>query len=594
MSNRIRVLPEILVNKIAAGEVVERPASVVKELVENALDAEARRIAVEVKAGGKTLISVADDGMGMSRDDAILAMERHATSKLLSEEDLEAVRTLGFRGEALPSIGSVARMTLETRTRTRPAGTLVVFEGGMLKNVTGVGRDAGTTVTVRNLFFNTPARRKFLKTTETEFRHILQTMTEAALAHPKVAFRLVHNGREVMALTAREHSVERMRELFGGALMDRTVSLGFSDGGVVGEGVLGVPEVARRSGRQQWIFINGRPVTNRPLRSAIFRGYGALLPRDRVPFFVLFLRIAPGTVDVNVHPTKREVRFSNEQLIYDLLLRETERALRTDAVVPEMRWNPDGSGAGADEASPRIEEETGSFVASESHVSIVTGRAEEKRPFQTALAIQIDTGTRTEEKGGRQGEHFREAAPLWQVHRKYIFSAIKNGLAMVDQHAAHERVLYEKVMGHFSGGRRTAQQLLFPLTLEFDPTEMHMIQEIEPFLDQIGFGIQCFGRNTVMVDAIPSGLKQWRDGQMLKDLVDEMARMGPVSSGLKERLAVSYSCHAAIKTGDRLSLTEMQGLVDQLFATQQPFVCPHGRPTVVKLSLEELDRRFGR
>ena len=594
MSNRIRVLPEILVNKIAAGEVVERPASVVKELVENALDAEASRIAVEVKAGGKSLISVADDGMGMFRDDAILAMERHATSKLLSEEDLDAVHTLGFRGEALPSIGSVARMILETRARTRSAGTMVAFEGGILKNVTEVGRDEGTTVAVRNLFFNTPARRKFLKTTETEFGHIVRTMTAAALAHPKVAFRLVHNGREVMALRARERSEERMRDVFGGTLMDRTVPLRFSDGGVVGEGVLGVPEVARRSGRQQWIFVNGRPVTHRPLRSAIFRGYGALLPRDRVPFFVLFLRIAPTTVDVNVHPTKREVRFSNEQLIYDLLFLETERALRTDAVVPEVRWHSDTGGAGADEASPRIEEESEAFATSEAHDSIATEPAAEKRPFQTALAFQIDTGTRTEERAGPRGEPFREAAPLWQVHRKYIFAAIKNGLAMVDQHAAHERVLYEKVMGHFSGGPRTAQQLLFPLTLEFDPTEMHMIQEIQPLLDQIGFGIRCFGRNTVMVDAIPSGLKQWRDGQVLKDLVDEMARMGPVSSGLKERLAVSYSCHAAIKTGDRLSLAEMQGLVDQLFATQQPFVCPHGRPTVVKMSLEELDRRFGR
>ncbi|MFH1007728.1 MAG: DNA mismatch repair endonuclease MutL [Candidatus Latescibacterota bacterium] len=594
MSNRIRVLPEILINKIAAGEVVERPASVVKELVENALDAEAGRISVEVKGGGKTGILVADDGMGMSRDDAILAMERHATSKIASEESLEALRTLGFRGEALPSIGSVARMTLETRERTGPAGTQVVLEGGVLRNVREVGRDVGTTVTVQNLFFNTPARRKFLKSTETEFRHIVETMTAAALAHPRVAFRLVHNGREVMAFRAREHFDERMREIFGGDLMDRTVPLFFSDAGVMGEGVLGVPEVARTSGRHQWFFVNGRPVLHRSLRSAILTGYGALLPRDRVPFFVLFLQIAPGTVDVNVHPTKREVRFSNEQSIYDLLLREVPRALRTDAVVPEVRWDSDGDGIHARGGFPRIAEGSGHLGASEGHGALLAGSAKENRPFQTSLAFQIDTGARAEEKGEPLEANSREAAPLWQVHRKYVFAAIKNGLAIVDQHAAHERVLYEKVMGRFAGGRGTAQQLLFPLTLEFDPTEMHMIQEIQPLLDQIGFGIQCFGRNTVMVDAIPSSLKQWRDGQMLKDLVDEMVKMGPISSGLKEHLAVLYSCHAAIKTGDRLSMAEMQGLVDQLFATQQPFVCPHGRPTVVKVGLEELDRRFGR
>lgn len=597
MSNRIKVLPEALVNKIAAGEVVERPASVVKELVENALDAGAQRVTVEVKAGGKSLITVADDGTGMSRDDAILAMERHATSKVASEEDLEAVQTLGFRGEALPSIGAVAQMMLETRERTSSVGTRVVFEGGVLRNVEDMGRDGGTTVTVRHLFFNTPARRKFLKTTDTELRHIVRTVTAAALAHPTVAFRLVHNEREVMAFKEQERSEERMREIFGEGLMDRTVPLSFADGGVVGEGFLGLPEVARRSGMHQWVFVNGRPVIVRPLRAAIFKGYGELLPKERVPFFVLFLRIAPGSVDVNVHPTKREVRFSNEQFLYDLLVREVRRALRTGAVVPEMWLGSEGYNARESGREDRIEEESevfGKLGKGRDSIPPELRLGKQKRSFQTSLAFQIDTGRRAQEQGERQVEDLGEAAPLWQVHRKYIFAAIKTGLAIVDQHAAHERVLYEEVMRSFSGQQGTAQQLLFPLTLEFAPAEMQAIKEVQPLLEQIGFGIQSFGRNTVMVDAIPSGLKQWRDGQMLVDLVDEMARTGPVSSGLKEQLAMSYSCHAAIKTGDRLSLAQMQGLVDRLFATQQPFVCPHGRPTVVKMSLEELDRRFGR
>lgn len=566
MSLKIKILSEDLANRIAAGEVVERPASIVKELVENSIDAGATRIQIGTQAGGKMSILVADDGCGMSREDALMCIQRHATSKIATDEDLEAILTLGFRGEALPSIASISHMTIETKEPGETAGTRLVVEGGVLKNTSDTGRDVGTTVTVRHVFFNTPARRKFLRTPETEFRHIVQAVTQLALCHPSIAFVLSHNDREALHLSRHDSTYARLCAVFGASFMKEMLRVSFDQEDAKGEGFFGRPDVARGSRLRQMIFVNGRPVVSRFLNYAVYTGYGGLLSKETYPPFVVFLSIDPKEVDVNVHPTKREVRLSNEREISKLLTEKVKGALRTDAVSSDGR---------EDRLPPRIEvgERAGGY----------RGR---KGELQTSLSFAPPQP--------RERRSQEEHVSLWQVHNTYVFAQVKSGIIILDQHVAHERVLYEEAMEHFSGHTSTGQQLLFPLSIELSPPEIEIIEEIRPLLQHMGFGIRAFGRNSVVVDAIPSGLKRWRNGQMLVDMVDQMAKEGHITSGLKEKLAASYSCHGAIKAGEKLSPDEMQTLIDRLFATSEPFVCPHGRPTLVRVSIEDLNRWFGR
>ncbi len=563
--SKIRILPEHIVNKIAAGEVVERPASVVKELVENSLDAGASSVDVLVRKGGRELIQVADDGEGMSREDALLALSRHATSKITSEKDLEAIATLGFRGEALPSIAAVSRLTLSTKRKGDLAGTQIAVEGGVLKDVREVGRDVGTTVEVRDLFFNTPARRKFLRSTETELRHITQVVTELALSHPEVAFSLSHGNRRLMVLPKREGLLARMEDIFGRERMAKVVPVSFRTKGIQIEGAVGLPELARRSSSSQFLLVNGRPIVHRNLSHAVYLGYGELLPKETSPFFVLSLRIDPKAVDVNVHPTKREVRFSDEKAVFDAVVQAVKSALQSEAVVPPLKYP---------EPHPRAE---GVREAVEKYLT---------RAQQIPLSLELP---QPEEE---PKEH--RSVPLWQAHNRYIFAQVKNGIIIVDQHAAHERVLYEEALRNLSGEKPRSQQLLFPAVLTLSPVEMRFLEESGPLLESLGFSIRILGRDVVAVDAVPAGLgARWRDGALLSELIGELAE-GGTGTGLKEKLAAAYSCHAAIKAGEPLSPRQMQQLIDQLFATEQPFVCPHGRPTLIRVPLEDLDRQFGR
>lgn len=557
--SKIRILPEHIVNKIAAGEVVERPASVVKELVENSIDAGASSVDIVVRRGGKELISVSDDGEGMGREDALLALSRHATSKISSEEDLEAISTLGFRGEALPSIAAVSRLKLSTKREGDIAGTQVIMEGGALKDVREVGRDVGTTVEVRDIFFNTPARRKFLRSTETELRHIAQVVTELALAHPDVAFSLSHGTRKLMFLPKREGLLERMEDIFGRERMAKVVPLSYEEKGIEVEGALGLPELARRSGVPQYVLVNGRPISHRNLSHAVYLGYGELLPKETSPFFVLSLRVDPKEMDVNVHPTKREVRFSDERSVFDVVVRAVKEALRAEEVSPSLEYSE------VHQRAAEIRE------AMERYIS---------RAQQLSLAMELPP--REEQR----------PAPLWQAHNRYIFAQVKNGIIIIDQHAAHERVLYEEALRNLSGERPRPQHLLFPAVLRLSPVEMRSLEELLPLLEAIGFEVRVVGRDTVAVDAVPAGVgSRWRDGEMLSEIIGELAEGG---AGLKEKLAAVYSCHAAIRAGEPLSPKQMQQLIDQLFATEQPFVCPHGRPTIIRVPIEDLDRQFGR
>ncbi len=610
MPNRIRILPDEIANRIAAGEAVERPGSVVKELVENAIDAGADRIVAEVAGGGKETIRVSDNGCGMSRDDALLALERHATSKIADLSDLCTLRTLGFRGEALPSIAAVSRMAIETRHAEEIQGTRVRVESGRVRDVTSTGRDRGTTIAVHGLFFNVPARRKFLKGVETEFRHVADALTGLALAYPAIAFLLSHNGREILNL-GRSERQHRLEAIFGVQLGRDAVFLDGERHGIRVWGFAGRPELARKSGAQQAMVVNGRWVRDRAVTHAVHDGFGGLLVKGFHPTFALLLELDPSRLDVNVHPTKREVRFSDEASVYDAVAEVVRAGLREEDLVPEV-----GSGFaepailtnGATSAKP---DPAGGVadapVEREAYLSDPLGLED----VQMALALTVNKKAESREKhAGAEDdaeltdEETVDQVSVWQVHDRYVLAHIKNGLIFVDQHLAHQRMIYEQTLDCFKANAGLGQRLLFPVTLDFGLRQIQTVREAMPLLEAIGFGVRDFGGNTVVVDAIPVELKVWEDGRLLReivgDLTDKERRSSvPVSrqnvvSPLEHRLAAAYARHTAIPTGEKLSPREMRALIDRLFATREPFVCPQGRPTVVKMPLDEIDRQFSR
>ena len=604
MPNRIRILPDEIANRIAAGEVVERPASAVKELVENAIDAGADRVVVDLAAGGKEGIRVSDNGSGMSRDDTLLALERHATSKIFDLSDLRSLRTLGFRGEALPSIAAVSRMTVETRTEDNAEGTRVVVEGGRVRDVTPVGRDRGTTVTAHGLFFNVPARRKFLKTVETELRHCVNAVTGLALAYPEIAFVLSHSGREVLNLDRAQRG-QRMEAIFGIRLGGDAIPVeGEGDGARIW-GFVGRPEAARKSGTQQAAVVNGRWVQHRAITSEVGEGFGGLLSKGLYTSFALFVDLDPERLDVNVHPSKREVRFADERTIYRLVAETVRRALRQADGIPEMPHPADGP------TLPPLRTRDGFGTPARAPASLIAdgppvewGGAESiGLEGEKQMALPLTVARRRQEAGEGLDDEGGEGAgvtlSVWQLHHRYVLAHTKNGLIVVDQHRAHERILYEEVLSRLDATPGTGQRLLFPLTLDFGLSEIQTVREAMPLLERIGFGIRDFGGHTVVVDAIPVGLKVWEEGQLLRSVVQDLVdREAAGSSGSDERspferrLAGVYAHYPAIQAGDGLSAPEMQGLIDRLFATREPFVCPQGRPTVIRMSLDELDRRF--
>ncbi|MCE2438668.1 MAG: DNA mismatch repair endonuclease MutL [Candidatus Latescibacteria bacterium] len=610
MPDRIRILSDEIANRIAAGEAVERPGSVVKELVENAIDAGADRIVAEVTVGGKETIRVSDNGSGMSRDDALLALERHATSKIVDLSDLRTLRTLGFRGEALPSIAAVSRMDIETRDSEALQGTRVRVESGRVRDVSSTGRDRGTTVAVHGLFFNVPARRKFLKGVETEFKHVSDALTGLALAYPSIAFVLSHNGREILNL-GRTECQHRLEAIFGVRFGRDAVFLDGERHGVRVWGFAGRPELARKSGAQQAMVVNGRWVRDRGVTYAVHDGFGGLLVKGFHPAFALLMDLDPSRLDVNVHPAKREVRFADEATVYNAVAEVVRAGLREEDLVPEV---DSGIASPAIPAGGPVHATAGTSggvadapVEQEAYLQYPLGLED----VQMALSLTVRKkaeghGEQTDSVGdpGLTDEETIDQVPVWQVHDKYVLAHIKNGLIFVDQHLAHQRMIYEQTLDCFESNTGLGQRLLFPVTLDFGLRQIHRVREAMPLLEAMGFGIRDFGGNTVVVDAIPVELKVWEDGRLLQEVVDELAereRQSSVPVGaqktvspLEHRLAAAYARHTAIRTGERLSAREMRALIDRLFATREPFVCPQGRPVVVKMSLDELDRQFSR
>ncbi len=598
---KVHVLPDIVANKIAAGEVVERPASVVKELVENAVDAGSSTVIIEVDDGGKRLVRVSDDGEGMSREDALLAIERHATSKIQKIEDIENIVTLGFRGEALPSILSVSHALIETRRREDAFGVRLVINGGALKNVTDAGRDAGTDVEIRNLFFNLPARRKFLKGVDTELRHVKSIVYDYIVASPDLSFTLIADGRELISYRGSGDRTNMLSNIFGESISALMAPVELDAEGIRMKGFVGKPETARASGFNQFIVLNGRPIRSKSIVRAVLDGYGPMLARGAFPPFVLYLETDPSRVDVNVHPTKREVRIHREFAFMRALKEGVANALQSMAAAPGLREPPSGFG--------RTENVKATPVTVYNQPPERWHRETSRAGYETSASAPLDVqiGLNLPEEpviaspapGAADGDFVNNEEPFegpafWQLKDRYIISTVKEGAIIIDQHAAHERILYEETLAHFSGKQAPAQQLLFPITLDFSSGDFDMLKPMMPFLNKIGFGVREFGERSIIVDAIPSGMSRFEDGKIFWEFIEEMRTHGKISSGYVDKLAAAIACRAAVKAGKPLTQKEMQYLVDSLFATGSPFVCPHGRPTIIKLTIQELNRRFGR
>jgi DNA mismatch repair protein MutL len=576
------------VSRIAAGEVVERPASVVKELVENAIDAGGRRIRVEVSGSGESLLRVSDDGHGMAPDDARLAVRRHATSKIVTDRDLESVETLGFRGEALSSIAAVSLMELSTREEESTAGVLLKLEGERLIETSPIGRPVGTTVTVRKLFFNTPARRKFLRSAQTEFRRIVDVITHLALAHWEIAFHLLHDDRQTLRLGPAQDLKGRLLDLWPLEMVEGAIFFSHRGASIQIEGCVGTPKMSQSSRHRQVFILNGRPVVDKSLQHGLFQAYQAYFPKDRHPAAVVLLTLSPGQVDINVHPTKREVRFRDHRAVHDLLAFTVGKALSRLTPQPELKeqmseWRaPSSAGSLSDMPSAYEAGTEGPVDASATRQTDAQSNLFAERPAGRSMEAAGDARQRG------------DLIPLWQLHNLYIFSAIKSGVVIIDQHAAHERVLYEQAKKSFRETSTSSQQLLFPQVVELTPAQLQVFDEHQDLLAELGFVVRPFGGRTVLVEAEPVTLMMGQQSQVIRDILDDLAAHQPAELDREERLARSFACQGAIKAGERLTQEEMNSLVNMLFATSSPYTCPHGRPTIIRISMEELARKFGR
>ncbi len=552
---RVQVLASQVADQIAAGEVVERPASVVKELGENALDAGAQMVRVELEDGGKTLIRVSDDGVGMDREDAALALQRHATSKIRAAADLIGVATFGFRGEALPAIASVSRFEIETSADDGDATRLRVT-GGKIDPPEDIARQRGTTVTVRGLFYNTPARRKFLRATATETRAAIEAVTVLALTRPDVAFSLTNDGRELLDCPPASRLIDRVRTLWGAELADTLLAVSHRAGPLEVSGLVQRPAQARPAGRKGYVFVRGRPIRDPFILRAAEAGYrSTIAPGDR-PSLLLFLDLPGDAVDVNVHPAKLEARFRDKFFVEKVV----EEAVR-------------GALAPLDAAAP-----------------IGSGNA------WAGLGTALSGGTPLELfRQGSDTSHSPLPTPLLQVFDTYILFQTDGGVAIVDQHSAHERVLYEDVMRQLSGDGAPAQRLLLPLTLDFGPAELDAIDAHRELLERVGFEIEPFSGRSIVVHTAPNPHPRFEAGRCLQELVADLAggRFGGWQNRL-ERFAATYACRAAIKAGQALDAGEMRELVLRLLTATLPAHDVHGRPSLVQLPKEELERRFGR
>lgn len=595
---RIRILPEVISNKIAAGEVVERPASVVKELLENALDAGAQKIRIEIGQGGRSLIQVADDGVGMGYDDALLAIERYATSKINSDSDLFAIKTLGFRGEALPSIAAVSKFTLESRPADSDSGTRVEINGGKLIKVNASGMPPGTMVTVKQLFYNTPARRKFLKTVNTEMGHIADSVAHMALGRPEVQFKLVHNERIVKEWPAVRDPLVRVIQVLGKSVKDKLQAILAANDKVSVTGHVAVPEISRTTARGVYTYVNGRFVKDRVLRHAIFEGFSGRLMKGAYPLAVIWLQLPPDEVDVNVHPTKHEVRFSQPKIVHDLIVTAVADALKQGEIPAWSNTRPteaflrEKGVAESQVAFKRFEDQPGqSAPRFDAPTPMAIPPSEhEPAPSETPAAFQPKA------TGPAPAESILDLRIIGQFRNTYILCESPKGLLLIDQHAAHERIRYEFFKRGMDGTRIPRQRLLMPETIELSFTETEILTQMLPDLHRMGYEVDPFGGNTFLIKSVPAILGQAATEPIVKTMVEKVAQVGIISNrdAAANEMVITAACHDALRAKERLHDEEMRQLIQELMRCDNPAHCPHGRPTWIEWPVSKLEKAFGR
>ena len=574
MASTIRVLDESLIEKIAAGEVVERPAAVVKELVENSIDAGAAKIRVEIKVGGKQSIVVIDDGSGMNREDIALCVRRHATSKMASVADLFCIQTLGFRGEALASIGAVAHLAIESRAQQDEAGTRLVVEGGIEREMHSIGRARGTTIVVKNLFFNTPARRKFLRSVDAEARHVAQTIIHLAAGYPALGFELEREDRQVLNYAPASRR-ERAAELLGIPAAE-LLDLAHEEEGLKIAGVLAGPEHCGRSKGKQYLIVQGRPISSRLMGTAVQRCFEGLLPEGRHPVFMLWIDMDPRKIDVNVHPTKREIRLADEGQVIAAL----ENSVRQKLRLPDTQsFVYDSSAAGVEPVSVRVGEPA-SPVLQRLPVLDAPGSAVHADD-QLTMALVAPSAAKIA---------LAEDAAMWQVHNQYILVEVADGLLFVDQQAAHQRINYDRAMAQMDGVAGESQQLLFPIQLEMGAADFEVFNQVRDDIAKLGFVVRDFGARTVLVEAVPAELDRFGEGDVFYQLLNDVRDGQHSGRSWREALVLAYVRKASIKKGQKLNPEEMVHLINELLKVDSPHISPTDKPIMARMKLSDMER----
>lgn len=589
--NKIHILPVSLSNKIAAGEVVERPASVVKELIENSIDSEATKISIVLKNSGKELAQVVDNGQGMSSEDLKLAFKRHATSKILNDEDLEQIETLGFRGEALPSIASVAKIEAISREIHQNVADRLLLDAGKITKSDKIAAPVGTNIQVKQLFFNTPARRNFLRADSTELQHVISTIKRFFLAYPDVEFKVIHDDSELFHLKSGGIE-ERIQDVFGKGQLSSLVKISDQLGGIELSGFVSKPDRVRRARGNQFLFLNGRPIQHKSFNHAIMQAYGNLIQSGEYPLYCIFIELDPRLVDVNVHPSKMEVRFSNERSLYHFFLSTIRKAFHDEKIIPSMETGT--SNAFLSKFSDDEKQE--SILSELKNRSRYMGRGGEQQLSLVYFESDEENKQDTEVPSDPQmAPATTSEVHFWQIHNRYILSQIKSGIVIIDQHVAHERILFERILRILREGEQSVgQQLLFPQTITLSMDDFLKFKEVVHLLNKIGFVLRIFSGTTIIIDAIPVDVKVGREAQILLDIIDYYKGNPDREFDPFQKIAAAFSCKNAIKAGEQLSQAQMHAMVDQLFACESPYFCPHGRPVIITMDLEEFDRKFKR
>jgi DNA mismatch repair protein MutL len=601
MPDIIKLLPDSVANQIAAGEVIQRPASVVKELVENSVDAGGKNITVIIKDSGKTLIQIIDDGSGMTETDARLSFERHATSKITTAQDLFAITTKGFRGEALASIAAVAMVELKTRRADNETGILVIINGSKIEAQEPCSCPVGSSFSVKNLFFNIPARRKFLKSDNTEIRHIVNEFQKIVIAHPDIHFSLYHNDNEIYNL-ATGNIRQRIISVFGKQINQDLITLDTETSLINIKGFIGKPENARRTYGEQFFFVNNRFMKHPYFHKAVVEAYQNILPVEAIPSYFIFMEADPASIDINIHPTKTEIKFEDERSIWQILMASVREALGRFNIVPSLDFEnealidiPVRNSSGHIPEPPRIDINTqyNPFDGEENR-NDRPGYVERFERENSANWEKLYSALERENENPEQFDKISESQrKFFQIKNKYLVCPVKSGLMLIDQKRAHERVLYERFIDSLSNDRAVSQSDMFPVTAELNPADIYILKEIEPELVLLGFNIQHSGKNKITINGKPSGSNSSDPLEMLEILIEDYksTKTDPLT-GAKEKIASAMAVASAIPYGKILSQSEMEDLFDTLFACQSPNYSPKGKPVISIITLDDIDKKF--